>query len=151
MWNRYGSCQGGPWDGRSKLLCCRWLSPFLKLVWKGLPSPFYTSLREGDSHLQHNSFDLPSHGLPWHEAYLFHMKPFYTSSREGDNHLNTIVLTCHPMVQSDTSHISFTWSPFYTSLREGDNHLNTIVLTCHPMAHPHMNHISFTWSPSTQA
>jgi hypothetical protein len=27
-----GSCQGWPRDGRSKLLCCMWLSPFLKLV-----------------------------------------------------------------------------------------------------------------------
>jgi len=27
-------------------------------------SPFYTSLRKGDSHLQHNSFDLPSLGPP---------------------------------------------------------------------------------------
>jgi hypothetical protein len=32
MWKRYGSCQDGPWDGRSKLLCCRWLSPFLKYI-----------------------------------------------------------------------------------------------------------------------
>jgi hypothetical protein len=25
-------------------------------------SQFYTSLRKGDNHLQHNSLDLPSHG-----------------------------------------------------------------------------------------
>ena len=33
----------------------------------------YTSLRKGDNHLQHNSFDLPSHGPPLHEPYLFHI------------------------------------------------------------------------------
>jgi len=38
-----------------------------------LGSSFFTSLRKGDTHLQHNSFDLLSLGLPWQEPYLFHI------------------------------------------------------------------------------
>jgi len=34
------------------------------LTLRNLGSPFYTNLRKGDNHLQHNSFDLPSLGPP---------------------------------------------------------------------------------------
>jgi hypothetical protein len=40
-----------------------------------LGSPFYTSLRKGDNHLQHNSFDLPSHGHPNTSHSLSHTPP----------------------------------------------------------------------------
>jgi hypothetical protein len=46
---------------------------WLNLTFKKFGSPFYISLRKGDNHLQQNSFDLLSHGPPWHEPYLFHI------------------------------------------------------------------------------
>jgi hypothetical protein len=77
------------WNAPTKYQQGSW--PDLKA---NLGSPFYTSLRKGDNHLQHNSFDLPSHGPPWHEPYLFHISarglhvgryPFTTCFVNGPN------------------------------------------------------------------
>ena len=37
--------------------------------------PFYTSLRKGDNHLQHNSFDLSPHGPPDTSHIFSHTRP----------------------------------------------------------------------------
>jgi hypothetical protein len=53
MWKRYGSCQVGPWDGRSKLLCYRF--------WPAIPWPTLTRAIS----LSHNCPWPPCRSLPF--------------------------------------------------------------------------------------
>jgi len=65
MWKRYGSCQGGLWNCRSKLMCCRW-------VWPAIPWP--TLIRAIS--LSHTRPRSPCGSLPFHYLLCKRTHPY---------------------------------------------------------------------------